>query len=386
MRGHVRKRGNKWNIVIYVGIDKETGKSRYKWFSGYDSQRAAEHDLPKKIQEAEAGEFSVARLETTLSSLLAEWSTDKQMQVRSTTWASYAAPLRRIEERFGRFQIGKITVREVQGWYGELIGSGLSARTVQIVHTLLHELLDRAVRWDLVNRNIAEAVELPRGERRSSSIWTPQQAAQFLARNEWVEPRYWPGMVLAVYAGLRRGEILGLQWTDVDFENCALHIQRSLAWVDGKPMYNEPKTDRGRRTVALPFVVLDILAKVKQKEGLIITRADGRPVYPRTWDDAFERAIKRADVPKIRFHDVRHTHASLLLAGGVNPKVVAERLGHSQISTTLDIYSHVLPQIQSAAADGFALAIANELANAKGRKSDKTEIRGKKRSKQDKEK
>ncbi|GMA59690.1 site-specific integrase [Alicyclobacillus fastidiosus] len=372
MRGHVRKRGKKWAIVVFIGID-DAGKRKYKWFSGYETKKEAERDLPKKLQEVGDIGFGVADDEA-LESFINRWLEDKATQVRPNTMRSYRWPVNSyIIPKLGNLKLSKITPRHLQNLYTSMRTGekSVSNRTIQLTHVILHDALDRAVKWGILSRNVAEAVEPPKVERRHTTIWTLDQALNFLQINRPHEDRCWIGFYIAIMTGMRQGEILALKWSDIDFDRGFIRIQRTLSWVNGIPIFQDPKTEKSRRSVAMFEDLGKTLTNHRRKQiaeklqmglayednDLVIARIDGRPMHQRTFADAWYRSLKRTDLPHIRFHDLRHTHASILLEQDVHLKVVSERLGHSTISITADLYSHVLPGLQKRAADTFGEAV-----------------------------
>jgi integrase len=369
MRGHVAKKGKRWYPVVFLGFD-ENGKRKYKWFPGHDTKRAAEKALAQHMQEVLSGTYVDAPKET-FGAYLRRWLEDKETQVRYSTIQQYRFMLEKhVIPRLEKVELTKLKPQHLQRLYTELRDE-LSNRSIAHIHGMLHAALDRALKWGLVGRNVAEAVDPPKPAPFHGTTWTAEQSAEFLRVAETAEPRYFVGFALAIYTGMRKGEILALRWEDIDFTSRTLRVCRSLSWKGATPIFQEPKTERGRRLVAIPDELVRILQSHRarqaeekllmgsayQDHGLVLARVDGRPIYPRTFDHAWERAVKHANVPKIRFHDLRHTHASLLLQQGVHPKIVSERLGHSTVSITLDIYSHVLPGLQKQAADDFASLI-----------------------------
>jgi len=368
MRGHVRKRGNKWCFVIDVGRD-ENGKRKQKWFSGYATKKEAEKAMAAKLQEIVSGVY-VAENNDTVETYLRNWLEDKRSQVRPSTYRGYEWLVRvHIIPHLGGIELSDLRPQHLQALYRKLqsLDKPLSNRTILHIHLLLHEALDRAVKWGMVARNVADAVDPPRPEVRRSIVWTPEDVWAFLSANEEAEARYYAAFVLAVMTGMRKGEILGLRWSEIDWDSAVVRINQTLTWTKQGPILQEPKTDRSRRSVALsPETIVALrrhhalqaqerlLYGTEYKDhDLVFARPNGEPLHPRTLDNAWYRALKRANVPRIRFHDLRHTHASLLLAQGVHPKIVSERLGHSTINITLDTYSHVLPGLQKQVADRF---------------------------------
>jgi integrase len=227
---------------------------------------------------------------------------------------------------------------------------------------VLREALQQAVRWKLLVRNPADAVEPPKVERREMQVLDEHQTKRLLAAVGGT--RLYIPVLLAVTTGLRRGEILALRWQDIDLDQGTLAVRRSLEQTRGGNRFKEPKTKKARRVVALPALTTEALRKHKVEqakarlligadyadEGLVCARRHGTPLDPAETTAGFAALIKKADLPKIRFHDLRHSHATQLLRQLVHPKVVSERLGHSTIGITLDVYSHVLPGMQEEAA------------------------------------
>ncbi|WP_067924771.1 site-specific integrase [Alicyclobacillus shizuokensis] len=368
MKGHVRKRGSKWCFVIDVGRD-ENGKRIQKWFSGFDTKRAAEKAMAAKLQEINSGTYMPPTKET-VEAFLRAWLKDKQAQVRPSTFRTYEWLTRmHIIPNIGHIELEDLRPPHLQTFYRRLQEQDkpLSNRTILHVHLLLHEALDRAVKWGMVARNVADAVDPPRPEIKRTKVWTPEQAQKFLSVAQTNEPRFYIAFALAILTGMRKSEILALRWADIDWDNAVLYVNQTVTWTKQGPIFHEPKTDRSRRAVALSPETIEALRRHRvlqagerllygpayQDNGFVLARMDGRPLYPRTLDNAWYRTLEAADVPKIRFHDLRHTHASLLLAQGVHPKIVSERLGHSTINITLDTYSHVLPGLQREVADRF---------------------------------
>jgi integrase len=274
----------------------------------------------------------------------------------------------------------KLQPAHLQTLYSEKLASGradgnggLAPRTVQYLHRILREALHQAVKWQLVNRNVADATEPPRAARAQVKVWNDEQVRAFLAATQ--KNYYAPIWHLALTTGLRRGELLGLRWEDVDFEDGVLRVRQSLVEVNGTPIFQEPKTKSGRRTVALfPVTLAELRAhrtrQLKHRleigpawEGydLVFASADGRPIYPANLARHFRRLVKELQLPAIPFHSLRHTHATLMLRDGMHVKVMSERLGHSSIAITLDTYSHVLPDMQR-----HALELMNESIFATG--------------------
>lgn len=247
----------------------------------------------------------------------------------------------------------------------------MSPRTVQQVHAVLRAMLSQAVREELLARNVARLVQAPTPDREEIHPWTETEARAFLtaARAHRLHALF----VVALALGLRRGELLGLRWSDVDLDAGQLRVWQTLQRVRGDGVvFGPPKSRRSRRVLTMPAVVHQALKRHRnaqeherrlangqwQESGLVFTTATGRHVEPRNLNTAFGRLIARAGVRPIRFHDMRHNCATLLLAAGVSPRVVMDILGHSQIAVTMNIYGHVMPAMQQEAASHMDAALS----------------------------
>lgn len=224
---------------------------------------------------------------------------------------------------------------------------------MQHMHAVIRRSLNQALKWDLIVRNPASVVTAPTPDKKPPKTFTSKQAKQFL--EDVQDHRWYPIYVLAITTGMRQGEILGLHWEDVDLEKGNLAVRHTIQLLQGRIIEGEPKSAGSRRTIALPEYTVAVLMlhqeKTDKDEGLLFTTASGRPVSPRNLLRHFHQVLDRTGLPKIRFHDLRHTAATLLLRENVHPKIVQEMLGHSTIALTLDTYSHILPDIQQEAAD-----------------------------------
>jgi len=258
----------------------------------------------------------------------------------------------------------------VQDLVADMLERGLSPRTIKYAHTLLNDALGHAVRWRLLPNNPAQHVTLPRQERNEMRVLSKKQVTAFLEAAEG--DRYYTLFLLAIATGIRSGELLGLQWKDVDMQRATVAVHRTLVRIGTNWSFTEPKTARSKRRIALPHSVLPVLRTHRKQQAeerlmcgekyddhdLVFATATGKPLRRRNLNRRhFKPILDRADLPDIRFHDLRHTCATLLLAEGENPKVVSERLGHSSITLTLDTYSHVLPNMQRKAADKLEVAL-----------------------------
>jgi integrase len=224
------------------------------------------------------------------------------------------------------------------------------------MHSVLHKALGQALKWGIVVRNVCDLVEAPHPKRKAPATLTPDQVKKFLETVK--DHRWYPIYVLSLYCGFREGEVLGIYFEDLDLLHDVIHVRHAVQYLVGKGLViTEPKTDSAKRTVTIPGFAHDVLVEylhpLKRNQGLVFVTSHGTPISPRNLIRHFKQALEEAGLPEIRFHDLRHTHASLLLAAGVHPKLVQERLGHSQISLTLDTYTHVVPGMQEGVAEKF---------------------------------
>lgn len=288
-----------------------------------------------------------------------------RLRVRPTTFDGYERLVRlHVNPEIGSVRLARLTPQALARLYERLLQKGLSARTVSLTHSVLHSALSQALRWNLVARNPADAVDPPRTQRREFRTLALEEAGRLLegARSDRLYALY----VLALTCGLRQAELLGLRWIDVDPDRAILAVRQQALRVRGGWTFSEPKTGKGRRTVTLPALAVEALRlhRLRQSQeklrlgpawddlGLVFANQIGRPIEKQNLlRRSFWPLLERTGLPHIRFHDLRHTAATLLLEQGVHPKVVQERLGHSTISVTMDTYSHVMPTLQREAAE-----------------------------------
>ena len=297
--------------------------------------------------------------------------------VRPSTWAAYKVIVEsRIIPALEMVPVQRLSAAQLNKLYASLLADGrhdgrggLSPRSVQYTHVTIHKALADAVKGQLIPRNVAGQATPPRPQTKEPTTWTASDLRAFLAHVE--EDRLNAAYLLAAAAGLRRGEVLGLRWRDVDMAGGRLAVVQTLLHVRNELAFSTPKTAKGRRSVALDTRTIEALrahrrAQVEERLALgpgyqdgdlVFAREDGAPLWPDSFSRAFNRHAKAAALPAIRFHDLRHTHATLALQAGVHPKVVSERLGHATVSITLDTYSHAIPVMEEEAAERVAALV-----------------------------
>ena len=377
--GHIRKRegkrGTRDEYFFDAGVDPVTGKRRQITKGGFTTRREAQQALTEALRSVQQGAF-VARTKLTRGDYLeGEWLPAIRATVRPTTWEHYAGNVRaHIVPRLGAVSLADLSPAQLNAFYAELLASGrrqraggLSPKTVRHVHTLLRKALQDAVRWGRVVRNVADQADPPRPPATEMKVWTPDQLRSFLSSVR--EERLYPLWRLMAMTGMRRGEVLGLRWRDLDLEAARLSVVSTR--VARQAGAAEPKTRKGRRSIALDAGTVAALREHRRRqveerlvigpgfndENLVFIWADGRPYRPEWLSREFERVSRLSGLPRIRLHDVRHSYATAALAAGIPAKVVSERLGHAQVSITLDTYSHVLPSLDESAADRVASLI-----------------------------
>jgi integrase len=416
LRGHVRhrgeERGGSWEYIVDVGLHAaqrcdacnrrfwverrpqkacpkcggelhETEERRRETKAGFATQKECEQAMNKLLVKVEEQVYQPPTKASVREYLTKEWLPAVKATIRPTTYRSYEQHVMcHICPHIGSVKLAKLTGSQVNHLYAKLAETGkkdgktgLSALTIHHVHTCLHKACKDAVRWGRLPKNPVDAADPPstRGQaKREMKTWSAKQLKAFLdSTSDRRLASLW--RVLAM-TGMRRGEICGLRWEDLDLEKGRLSVRRALIPHEDGVIVSEPKTARGRRQVALDEVTIGAFKaqaaqQIADREnadvawdetGYVFTRDDGRPLHPQSVSRAFERAIAAAKLPRIRLHDLRHTHATMALAAGIHPKVVSERLGHATVSITLDTYSHAIPALQEEAAERIAELVLAE--------------------------
>lgn len=284
--------------------------------------------------------------------------------VRSWTYAGYEVHVRlHLKPTLGRVPLDKLTPLQVKQLLNRKIADGMKPKSVRYIRGTLRTALNEAMRWGLIGRNPAALVDGPRVEHYEIQPLTPEEARTFL--NAMKGDRLQALYSVALTMGLRQGEALGLRWQDIDLEMGYLRVAKQLQRIDGKFELVEPKTARSRRTVAMPATIVSALRDHRDTQrrerqiagerwtdiGLVFTTPLGKPLDGTALTKEFHRHLERAGLPQRRFHDLRHSCATLLLVQGVSPRVVMDVLGHSQIALTMNTYSHVIPELRRQAAE-----------------------------------
>lgn len=384
MRGHVRRVRDGVFRVVYDAPRGLDGKRKLKTETIYGTKKDAERVLNQRIMAIHRGEYIDSGM-LTIHDLFQRYLRATAASLAATTHQRYSNAFKtHIDPALGRLKLSALSPLHLEEAYAKWLRAGrmdekggLSAQTLHY-HRFIHRVLNQAVRWKLLFRNVADAVEPPRPQRKEMAVLTERNLLKLLDAalgpsdhalaqcGLSSESAFGAAVAFLAFTGCRRGECLALRWEDVDMKAGTAAIRRSMEQTKDGIGFKPPKNGRSR-VVQLPQQALGILRSHKAKQnaqrlklpeafkdnGLVFTRQDGSPIIPHAFGDAFRALVKRADVPKVRLHDLRHTHASLMLKAGVQGKVMQERLGHSGIGITLDLYSHLMPGMDADAAQRF---------------------------------
>ncbi len=351
-----RKSDGRWSAILTVGDGKR------KYFYGA-TRKEVQDKLKQAQRDLDQGKLIIGPHQP-LSHFLDHWLEDvHKPTIRQSSYIKYRRFLdRHILPALGTLPVNKVTPQHIQGLYGQLTKAGLSGVTIRSIHGLLHRALATALRWNLVSSNACDAVTLPRYAPAAARPLSRDEIRRLLdaARGHTLEAL----LTLAVTTGMREGELLGLRWPDIDFQHASLSLQRTVSYLSGHGFVeHEPKTASGKRRVALSGRVLETLTRHRERQrqlratagpswqdrDLVFCTATGNYIHPGNLIRTFRQVLAKASLPRIRFHDLRHSAATMLLSQGIHPKVVQELLGHRTITMTMDTYSHVLPSLQQEA-------------------------------------
>ena len=355
----VKRSDGRW--MARITLEDGTRKTFYA-----KTRQEASRLLTAALRDRDNGLPAVGERQT-VAQFLSSWLASTQHKVRTRTWVRREEYVRlHLIPALGNRPLTKLTAQHIEALYAQKIQSGLSTTTVHHLHAVLHRALESALRLGLVQRNVVHLVDPPRMAHYEMATLSPEQARRFLAaaQGERLEALY----VLALSTGMRAGELLALKWCNVNLDGATLQVRETLQQTRSGYVFAEPKTARSRRQIALSGTAVEALRRhqlqqVAEQErigpvwgdlGLVFPNTIGRPLdnvnLLRYW---FRPLLQHAGLPRMRFHDLRHSAATLLLGSGVNPKIVSEMLGHASVAITLDIYSHVMPHMQQQAAQAM---------------------------------
>lgn len=384
MKGSVVERNGKYSIVIYLGRDS-LGKKKQRWVSGFDTKKAAERELPRLLVKLQDGEL-LENNKITFGKFIESWleSKIKKDNLSPTTIDGYNnIVFNHIIPTIGELKMQDIKPFSLQK-YVDIKHEELSSKTLNNHKRILTSAFLYAIDMEILDKNPMTKVKFPREKKAEIIPYDIEQTITLLELIQNNKTLNTP-VTLSIMLGLRRGECLGLRWSDIDFINNKIYIKQNLEYVKGVYYFKDTKTIKSQRTITAPNVLMDYLKEHRkwQKEimlksggtwinehDLVCTRMlNGKPIIPHSLSGMFKHFLSSNKLPHIRFHDLRHTNATLMLALGTNSRVAMQRLGHSNISITLGLYSHVLESVDQEVADRFdatfSAGLANGLANKK---------------------
>ncbi|MBK5224415.1 MAG: site-specific integrase [Acidimicrobiia bacterium] len=387
MRGTVQKKGNKWYAVIYDGVNPATGNYRRRWVSAGTRRGDAEKLLAELVKRSHRGETVVSEKLTLGEYLTERWLPIQEARLRKSTHDAYRRNIElHVIPALGRRPLDQLSPEDIDMFYAALLKSGrkkrpgekgpargLAPKSVHNIHVMLNKALGDAARKGTAVRNVvalADAPSLQARKRPEIKAWEIDQLVRFL--DAIASHRMAPAFYFAAHTGMRRGEVLGVRWRDIDLDAGRVSVRQSLVSVAYEVSISDVKTGTSRRTIDIDDGIVRVVAdwhttRTDERGGfapaaddLVFVKADGTSMHPDIFSQLFDRTVAKIDIPDISLHDLRHTHATLLLKAGVNVKVVSERLGHASVAFTMNVYQHVLPGMQAEAADTFSLLINNQ--------------------------
>lgn len=372
-----------WALKVDIGRDLNSGKRRTRWYTVKGGIREARRELAKVLHQVNEG-LRAEPEKKTVAEFLEQWLEQfAKPGVARRTYDDYSAQVRRrLIPGLGHIRLSKLQQHPtiIQQFYSQLQADGCSPEAIKRVHKVLSQACNRAVKWRMLSLNPCHAVDAPRVPRRAMNILTPQEAAHVLEQVEGT--RLYIPVLLGVMTGMRIGEICALHWREVDLDKKFLQVRFAIERTYDGLRLKEPKTVKSRRKIDLDDTVVEALRRWKLKQAeerlrlgpcysdndLVVCKVDGNIIHPTTVSVDFHEVVKRLGY-KVRFHDLRHTHLSWLLMNNTHPKIASERAGHSSIAITLDLYSHVIPGLQSDAVDKVGEALRNAMATHAAKKT-----------------
>jgi integrase len=387
VRGSVVKKGERWYVVI-EDKDPATGRRKRRWHSGYRTKREAQAACNELATSMQRGEYLTPNKQT-VGEFCEEWLLTIRATVRPSTLDKYERDLRsNVVPYIGFVPLSKLDGSALNRLWATLAESGrkasrpgaerggLAPKSIENIAMTLHRVLKDAVRWGRISRNPADMADAPKrsATHREIQAWNVETLRTFLEVTR--DDDLFALWLFLATSGVRRGEALGLRWADVDLDTARARITQTVITISWKVHFGQPKTAAGRRPIALDPMTVGVMREHRKRmlerrllvgdgfvdQGLVFCQPDGAPLHPERVYQAFQRALKKHDLPTISIHGLRHTWATIALEQGVHPRVVQERLGHANIAVTLQTYSHVLPTMH----DDAAATVASLLAYGRG--------------------
>lgn len=361
IRPSTKKSVDSWKITIELEKDIITGKRKQKYYTYHGSKKEAEKFLTQKLNELDKGMLYTNK-KIRFEDFLDYWLNTVKINKKESTIEEYEHYINKhVKPKLGKIYLQDLKRTQIQTFYndelknGRLDGKGgVSAKTLKNIHNIIHSALEMAYTSDMINKNISNGLQLPKVDKYNAKFLDKNQLLELVKKAKNTDI-YIP-IAIALYTGMRRGEVLGLSWDNVDLKNKTIYVKQQLQEIKGELKLTKPKTDTSTRTVYISQQLVSILSsyKLEQKKlklmlgekydnniNAVCTYWNGKLFNPKRFSKKFKKFVKENGFPDIRFHDLRHSHASLLFSKNVKDKIISERLGHSSTTTTKEIYTHL---------------------------------------------
>jgi len=368
MKGSISKNNKtgKWDFVFNVGIDPITGKRKQIRRRGFETKRHAVDEMTKLKAEILSNDF-LDLTKMTYATYMDEWFEERQNHLQKTTFEIHSIYYQNvIKPKLGHYKIQQMTPLHIQKFINELVSqNSYSEHTIHLIYRIISASLKKAKVIKLLKDNPATSITLPKIRKKEMNVWSLEQVNDFINKSKKTKrlTRCYIGFLIALLTGMRQGEIMGLRWKDIDMDSQIIYIRQTL--TQNAEIKYGAKNSSSIRSIHISNKLISelkmhrkrvlaeklLIGKEYNDFDLVICTQIGKPMIPRNFRKEFYNLTEKIGLPKLRFHDLRHTHATILIQQNVNVKLISERLGHAEIGTTLDTYSHVLPNMQKTVSD-----------------------------------
>lgn len=366
-RGNIRERSKgSYTITISLPSDPITKKRKQKYYTFKGTKKEAEKFLTEKLRELDMG-LIVDNTNMNFSDYLDFWLKNScKDRLSINTYEEYELKVNKhIKPYLGNIKLDKLKTLQIQNFYTLKLEGELSPRTVMSFHKIIHRALEQAVKWQLIPYNVANGVEKPKVSQEETQILNEVELKCLISKAK--NTNLYIPIVIGAYTGMRRGEVLGLTWDNVNLNDGTIRISKTLSSTKQGIVFTEPKTKNSNRKIAISKSVVEILKRNKVEQlknkmrlgnsykdnNMVCCKENGDFIDPKNFSRDFHNLVVKSGIKNIRFHDLRHTHASLLVKLGVHPKEISTRLGHSDVSITMNIYSHIYEETDKETANAF---------------------------------
>lgn len=366
-RGNIRERSKgSYTITISLPSDPITKKRKQKYYTFKGTKKEAEKFLTEKLRELDMG-LIVDNTNMNFSDYLDFWLKNScKDKLSINTYEEYELKVNKhIKPYLGNIKLDKLKTLQIQNFYTLKLEEELSPRTVMSFHKIIHRALEQAVKWQLIPYNVANGVEKPKVSQEETQILNEVELKCLISKAK--NTNLYIPIVIGAYTGMRRGEVLGLTWDNVNLNDGTIRISKTLSSTKQGIVFTEPKTKNSNRKIAISKSVVEILKRNKVEQlknkmrlgnsykdnNMVCCKENGDFIDPKNFSRDFHNLVVKSGIKNIRFHDLRHTHASLLVKLGVHPKEISTRLGHSDVSITMNIYSHIYEETDKETANAF---------------------------------